>query len=143
MVVTLGANDVALERGMENWVFGIFCLALLAVPKDFSPGGRVSVRELGRGDANNWAIACMQCGNVFVRPAGDNHPGIVEVACSCRLRAWIAAQWVQEDIVKCSCGDISNGLSARNVRWSFQSCRCVCCVVDIRAGSDKREQMGA
>lgn len=100
MVVTLGANDVTLKRGMENWILGVLCLALFAVPQYFSPGGRVGEGELGRGDANHRTISRMQGGDMFVRSPLGYHPGIVEVASSRQLRAWVAAEWVQEDVVE-------------------------------------------
>lgn len=94
MVIALGANDVTLERGMEYWVFGVFCLTLFSVPEYVSPGARVGEGELGRGDANHRTISCVQGGDMFVWSRIDYHPGIVEVASSCKLRAWVAAEWV-------------------------------------------------
>jgi hypothetical protein len=42
----------------------------------------------------------MQGGDMFVRSPLGYHPGIVEVASSRQLRAWVAAEWVQEDVVE-------------------------------------------
>lgn len=83
MVIALRANDVTLERGVEDWVFGVLCLALFTVPKYVFPGGGVGEGELGRGNANHRTISCMQGGNMFVRSPLDYHPGIVEVTSSC------------------------------------------------------------
>lgn len=77
MVIALGANDITAEGGMKDWIFRVFCLALFAVPKYVSPGRGVGVGQLGRGDADYWAVCCMQCGDVFVRSASDYHPGII------------------------------------------------------------------
>lgn len=41
MVVALGTNNITAEGGMEDWIFRVFRLALFAVPKNVSPGGRV------------------------------------------------------------------------------------------------------
>lgn len=102
MVVALGSNNVALERGMEDRVLGMFWLALFAVSEYVSPGGRIREGELGRGDTNYRTISCMQGGDMLVGSPIDYHPGIVEVASSCKLWAWIATEWVQEHVVKCS-----------------------------------------
>lgn len=94
MVIALSANDVTLERGVENWILGVFCLALFSVPEYVPPGGRVGEGELGRGDANHRTISCVQGGDMFVWSAIGYHPGIVEIASGCKFRAWVAAEWV-------------------------------------------------
>lgn len=44
---------------MEDWVFGVFCLALFAVPENVPPGGRVGEGQLSWGNANYRPVLCM------------------------------------------------------------------------------------